>query len=120
MSDSAWTDVQKLHLHALGVDVLRLRAASLPSPEVHVAIPEIRQVHLRQHDGALPDLSHPRVLAVLRAIGLQSNQIATGEGAAFDLMLPTPDELREGGIKRALWPALRRLRRHLRDAGGDE
>lgn len=106
---------------ALGLKPLRLRERPLPAAPARLRIAANETLESLKRDTLL--------LAVLRAIGVGADELgaaAVGQGPLLalggdaptaDAVAPPLDALRGNAeAKRALWPALRRLRRKLLDA----
>lgn len=115
---------QRIYLDALGIVPLRLRRASGGCEAAGAGAGMTRaatgvRLVLRGQEGGAPTLAHPRVAAVLRALGLEPSEVApTPLADVPELILPDEQALASAVVKRALWPALRRLRRQLREATG--
>ncbi|MFC4726820.1 hypothetical protein [Coralloluteibacterium thermophilus] len=109
---SAWTPGQRRALEAMGFVLHVRRADEAPGQPAPEAPPRQAAGPAPEPVGALPmpaggEPYAPRLVAALYgAIGAAPAVIE-----AFPILLPPPAVLRTAAGKRALWPALRRLRR---------
>ncbi len=113
---------EQLHLaRALGLTPLRLRDRPRPAAPARLRIAAAEPWEILRQDALLQ--------ALLRSLGVHADEVgppAAGNGpllgvgaeaAGAEATLPTLGALRgNAAAKRALWPALRRLRRRLLDA----
>jgi hypothetical protein len=124
-----WSPAQRDALAAMGFEVLALRRAEAYVNAPAVALQPATQVRLVVSgiDAALAESPPPLLAALLRALCLRREEIATrplpgvpelriGGAGAEPPTLPDLTTLRSARAKRDAWPILRRLRRALQDA----
>jgi DNA polymerase III psi subunit len=122
------------HLAALGIELLELRplarAAPAPTQAQSEDVPTATSYRLRVCV-AQSSRQAPLLQSVIRALGLRPEEIVHVDFPGLPTLAFAPDidqgvnapaleHLRRASSKRALWPALRRLRRQLLSANRAE